>query len=197
MDANSAQPASGRAALLLVGAGLLLGLALGAVVFFGLPAWPGTGTEDARLTATPAPAAVVGIRAPDFTLKDLDGKDVTLSGLAGQVVLINFWATWCGPCRIEMPALQRRYEAFKDQGLVVLAVNLDEPITEVSAFANDFGLTFSVLLDPGASVNDLYRVKGYPSTFIVDREGIINQLRIGSMTERQLDDYLSAVGLEP
>jgi peroxiredoxin len=96
-----------------------------------------------------------------------------------------------------MPALQRRYEAFKDQGLVVLAVNLDEPITEVSAFANDFGLTFSVLLDPGASVNDLYRVKGYPSTFIVDREGIINQLRIGSMTERQLDDYLSAVGLEP
>jgi peroxiredoxin len=187
------QTSSSRAAWLLLGAGLLIGLAIGLVAFYGLPALPSAGfsgagpSANAGPTATPAPAPVVGAPAPDFTLNDLASQPVTLSGLQGQVVLINFWATWCGPCRIEMPAIQRRYEALKDQGFTVLAVNLDEPITEVSAFVNEYGLTFPVLLDPGAKVNDLYRVRGYPTSFVVDREGFIKQLHIGSMTEAQLD----------
>ena len=194
------QPASPRAAWLLLGAGLLVGLAAGLVVFYGLPAWPAGGQPVSAVlpggpTSTPAPAPVVGAPAPDFTLKDLSGHEVALSSHTGHVVLINFWATWCGPCLVEMPAIERRYEALKDEGFVVLAVDDDEAITDVSAFARELDLTFTVLLDPGAAVNDLYRVRGLPTSFVVDREGVIQQLHIGLMTEEQLDGYLAKVGL--
>jgi peroxiredoxin len=190
--------ASGRAALLILGAGLLFGLAAGAVVFFGLPSLPvvsGARATPGGPTFTPAPAAVAGAPAPDFTLKDTSGQDVTLSSLKGQVVLINFWATWCGPCRFEMPAIQQRYEALKEKGFTVLAVNLDEPLDDVSAFAESYKLTFPVLLDPGAAVNDLYRVRVYPTSFMVDEEGTVSRLHLGVMTESQLDDYLAGLGL--
>jgi peroxiredoxin len=194
------QPASPRAAWLLLGAGLLVGLAAGLVVFYGLPAWPAGGQPVSAVfpggpTSTPAAAPVVGAPAPDFTLKDLSGHEVALSSYAGDVVLINFWATWCGPCLVEMPAIERRYEALKDRGLVVLAVDDDEAITDVSAFAHELDLTFTLLLDPGAAVNDLYRVRGLPTSFVVDREGVIRQLHIGLMTEEQLDGYLAKAGL--
>ncbi len=194
------QPASPRAGWLLLGAGLLVGLAAGLVLFYGLPAWPAGGQPVSAVfpggpTSTPAPAPVVGAPAPDFTLKDLSGAEVALSSHKGHVVLVNFWATWCNPCLIEMPAIERRYEALKDKGLVVLAVDDDEAITDVSAFVRQLGLTFTVLLDPGAVVNDLYRVRGLPTTFVVDREGVIQQLHIGLMTEEQLDGYLAKVGL--
>ena len=171
-------------------------------MFYGIPAWPGGGSPFSApvtpggATLTPAPAAVVGAPAPDFTLTDLGEKTVTLSNLKGQVVLINFWATWCGPCRVEMPAIQHRYETFKDQGFTVLAVDFDEPLTEVSAFARALNLTSTVLLDPGGSVNELYHVRGYPSTFMVDRSGVIKKLHIGLMTEKQLDNYLASLGLK-
>jgi len=186
---------------IILGVGLLVGLGLGLIMFYGIPAWPvgglsvGIPVTPGGPTLTPAPAAVVGAPAPDFSLKDLTDNTVTLSNLKGQVVLINFWATWCGPCRVEMPAIQRRYDAFKDQGFTVLAVDFDESLTEVSAFARALNLTFTVLLDPGGSVNDLYHVRGYPSTFIVDRTGVIKKLHIGLMTEKQLDNYLAGLGL--
>ena len=194
------QPSSRWAGWILLGAGLLIGLAAGLVVFYGIPAWPTGGQPVSAAipggpTATPAPAPVVGAPAPDFTLNDLSGNQVTLSSFRGQVVLINFWATWCGPCLIEMPAIERRYEALKDKGFAVLAVDDDEAITDVSAFTHELDLTFLVLLDPGAMVNDLYRVRGLPTSFVVDREGVIQQLHIGLMTEEQLDGYLAKVGL--
>ncbi len=193
------QPTSSRAAWLLLGAGLLIGLAAGLVVFYGLPAWPAVGQSAAAVpggpTTTPAPAPVTGAPAPDFTLNDLASKPVTLSSFKGRIVLINFWATWCGPCLIEMPAIQKRYEAFQDQGFVVLGVDADEPISDVETFVHTLNLTFPVLLDPGATVNDLYRVRGLPTTYIVDRDGVISRLHIGSMTEDQLDGYLSKLGL--
>jgi peroxiredoxin len=191
--------ASARTSWIILGVGLLVGLGTGLLLFYGIPAWPVSGqpfVTPGGPTLTPAPAAVVGAPAPDFTLTDVAGNAVTLSKLKGQVVLINFWATWCGPCRVEMPAIQRRYEAFKDQGLTVLAVNFDEPLIDVSAFQNSFNLTFPVLLDPGGIVNDLYRMRGYPSSFMVDRSGLITKLHIGLMTEKQLDNYLAGLGLK-
>ncbi len=110
-------------------------------------------------------------------------------------MLINFWATWCGPCRIEMPALQARYDALRDEGFTVLAVDFDEPEDDVRAFRDELDLSFPMLLDPGARVQELYRVRGYPSSFFVDREGVIRVVHIGLMTEGQIDDYLAQVGI--
>ena len=188
---------SSRAPWLLLGAGLLIGLALGLIVFYGLPALSAAGRAAPPGPAgTSAPAPVVGAPAPDFTLQDTGGAAVSLSGQKGKVVLVNFWATWCGPCRLEMPAMQQRYSTYKDQGFVVLAVDYDEPLADVSAFAQELNLTFPILLDPGANVNNLYRIVGYPTSFFVDREGKITRLHLGAMTEAQLDGYLADFGFK-
>ncbi len=192
-------PASPRASLLILGAGLLFGLALGLVLFGGLPSLPAAGNllpgRPGGSTATPAPAPVLSAPAPDFTLADLSGAAVSLADLRGRPVLINFWATWCGPCRIEMPAIQRRYETYQAQGFSVLAVDAGEPAADVSAFVQEYQLTFTILLDPALKVNDLYRVRGYPTSYFVDRAGYVRALHIGSMSERQLDGYLKLLGL--
>jgi thiol-disulfide isomerase/thioredoxin len=119
---------------------------------------------------------------------------MSLVDLRGQVVLINFWATWCGPCKLEMPAIQARYN---DGGFAVLAVDFDEPADRVQAFVNDLDLSFSILLDPGGVVQELYRVRGYPTTFFVDADGIIRVLHIGEMSEEILDQYLAQMGVRP
>ncbi len=126
--------------------------------------------------------AVAGM-APDFTLRTLDGKQVTLSDLRGRPVLINFWATWCPPCRLEMPAMQRVYERHKDEGLVILAVNYRETEEQVRPFVEELGLTFSILLDRDGNVANQYRVLGLPTTYFVDRTGRVRQVRVGAMSE--------------
>jgi peroxiredoxin len=133
--------------------------------------------------------------APDFSLGSLSGEEVRLSEFRGQVVLLNFWATWCAPCRLEMPAFQERFDRLSPD-LVVLAVNNNETSTDVSNFVQELGLTFDPLLDPGAEIQDLYQIIGYPSTFFVNPDGQIQEIHIGIMTEDQLDGYLSALGLD-
>lgn len=156
------------------------------------------GEEDpARLTsaANVAVEPVLNARAPDFTLQTTSGDVVGLSDFLGQPVLINFWATWCGPCRIEMPAIQDRYLGFKDDGLVVLAVNFDESQEAVTAYGEELGLTFPLLLDPGGEIQKRYRNRSYPTSFFVDSEGVIRAHHIGVMTENQLDENLARIGL--
>jgi peroxiredoxin len=133
-------------------------------------------------------------QAPNFMLSDLSGQEISLSDLRGRVVLINFWATWCGPCQLEMPALQSRYEMYEGD-LTVLAVDFDEPADLVQDFVDEYGLTFDVLLDPGASVQQLYRVLGYPTSVFVDEQGVIRIIHVGIMAESQLDSYLGEMGL--
>jgi peroxiredoxin len=137
-----------------------------------------------------------GALAPDFSLLNLDGEQITLSELRGQPVMINLWATWCAPCRIEMPHIQDRFERYAGEGFLVLAVDFDEPAGIVADFRDELGLTFDILLDPGAEVQELYRNRNYPSTFFVDADGVIQVQHIGLMTEGQLDENLAAIGLE-
>ncbi|KAA3647261.1 MAG: hypothetical protein DWQ07_07095 [Chloroflexi bacterium] len=140
-------------------------------------------------------APVVDSLAPDFELENIEGELVSLSDYRGKAVLINFWATWCGPCRIEMPAIQSRFEAHSDE-FVVLAVDNNEPQEAVAAFFDELQLTFPGLLDPGGEIQELYRVRGYPSSYFVDQNGVVKVIHIGVMTEGQLDDYLSQVGID-
>jgi len=136
-----------------------------------------------------------GSIAPDFKLQNLDGEEVQLSDFRGHPVLINLLATWCGPCRLEMPAIQERFELYEEDGLVVLAVDFDEPAKVVEDFRNELGLTFQILLDPGANVQKLYRNRNYPTSFFVDESGVIQVHHIGVMTEGQLDDNLAEIGV--
>lgn len=187
--------ASTRAPLLIAGGGLLIGLAVGLVVLFGLPA-SARSPAIAGGPGTPqviAAAPVVGAPAPDFRLKDLAGETRSVAEARGHPLLINFWATWCGPCRIEMPAIEARYQANKAKGLLVYAVDFDEPQADVADFVKAFNLSFTVLLDPGAKVNDLYQIRGYPTSFFVGGDGVIKVVHIGAMTEGQLDDNLARI----
>jgi peroxiredoxin len=135
----------------------------------------------------------VGQRAPDFTLKTLDGGMVTLSDLQGKPVLLNFWASWCPPCRAEMPDLVRVYEVRKADNLVVLAINLtyQDTIPDAQAFVKEFKMPFPVLLDATGSVaRDQYGLRGLPMSFFVDRHGVIVRRQIGAMTGPQINVFV-------
>jgi peroxiredoxin len=154
-----------------------------------------TASESADLALLEI-APTQGALAPDFSLFNVEGEQITLSELRGHPVMINLWATWCAPCRIEMPHIQDRFERYADDGFIVLAVDFDEPAEFVAEFRDELGLTFDLLLDPGAEVQELYRNRNYPSTFFVDENGVIQVQHIGLMTEGQLDQNLAAIGLE-
>ena len=125
-----------------------------------------------------------GFTAPGLTLQTLDGETITLSDLHGQAVLINFWASWCPPCRNEMPAIQQVYEEYRDEGFIVLAVNSQEQDARVAAFAEPLGLTFPILIDRDGSVFDDYQVAALPTTFFVDRAGVIRGVTTGGFLSR-------------
>jgi peroxiredoxin len=131
----------------------------------------------------------------DFTLKDLDGKEWTLSKLRGKVVLVNFWATWCPPCRKEMPDLDALYARFKAQGFVILAIS-DETAEKVRPFITEHKYKFPALLDPGRAVTELFRVEGIPKTFIYDREGKLAAQSIDMRTMGQFLALLEKAGLK-
>ncbi len=179
---------------LLLASSVFFGLGIGLVFFLGFP----SGADKAAPTPyspRAGPAPVVGAQAPDFTLQALDGGSVRLSEHRGQVVLLNFWATWCGPCRVEMPLFEQEYQALGPDGFQVLAVNFDESETDVRTFQHETGVTFPLLLDPGAKVQRLYRILGYPTSYWIDREGTISAVHVGMMSQRQLEDYMQDLGL--
>ncbi len=132
---------------------------------------------------------------PEFTLKDLSGKTWTFAELRGKVVLVNFWATWCPPCRKEMPDLETLYRRFGSQGLVVLGIS-DEEAAKVEPFIRERKVSFPVLLDPGRKVNEMFVVEGIPKTFVYDREGKLVAQSIDMRTQKQFLEMLGKAGLE-
>jgi peroxiredoxin len=131
----------------------------------------------------------------DFTLTDLEGKSWTLKSLQGKVVLVNFWATWCPPCRKEMPDLDALYKQFQKQGLVILAIS-DEDADKVKPLIAEKGISYTVLLDPGRKVNTLFNVMGIPKTFIYDRSGKLTAESIDMRTHKQFLEMLAQSGLQ-
>jgi peroxiredoxin len=134
-------------------------------------------------------------QSADFTLSDMAGKNWTLKDLRGSVVLVNFWATWCPPCRKEMPDLDALYRRFAPKGLVILAIS-DEEAAKVQPFLAEHPVGYPVLLDPGRKVNELFRIEGIPKSFVYDRDGKLVAQAIDMRTERQFLQMLALAGLD-
>ncbi len=174
---------------------LLRGLQIGDLVRFSLqPRGPEWVVATIKKAGEPAPSRPVIFPAPEFSLPTLSGKSVRLSDLRGKVVLLNFWATWCVPCRTEMPAIEELYQRQKDRGLEVVAVNLDKLSTAgVEAFVKEVAVTFPVVLDPSWSTALAYRVLGLPTTYLIDRAGNVVVREVG---ERDWNDAVSQMAVE-
>jgi len=208
----SQRPIQREALLSVAFAGVLLGLALAwfwyrseaSLARFDPPTpTPTVGILPFGLVPTPTSTPWVytppsrhvpkaGEEAQDFTLPTLDGEAVSLSDYRGSVVALNFWASWCPPCKAEMPALQQAYDQHKEEGLVVLGVNttyIDDRLA-AEEFVAELGLTFPILLDEDGRVSDiLYFVRNLPTSVWIDREGVIRHVQFGEMTPDQIDEW--------
>jgi thiol-disulfide isomerase/thioredoxin len=134
-----------------------------------------------------------GQEAPDFQLTTLDGKQMSLQQLRGKGVLINFWGTWCPPCRSEMPVLEKAYEKYRDQGFEIVSVNIAETDVAVASFAKQYGLTFPIWMDRERDVVRLYKINPIPTSFFVDPNGVIVKKVEGPLNLDQLDLYIHQI----
>jgi peroxiredoxin len=211
-----AQTGGRRIWLLLVGM-VLLGMALAVLLFgnslFGRrgPTVVEPGADEPVLSqvpefelSTPIVADIktdsgegvqAGDTAPNFVLNDLEGNPVSLADFRGRPVIVNFWASWCAPCAVEMPELQAAYEEYEEEGLVILALNQDEPAETARAFFyDDMELTFTPLLDEDSIVASLYTsIDVLPTTYFIAKDGVVTAVQLGPVTQEQVDDYMEQV----
>ena len=136
-----------------------------------------------------------GAKAPGFSLHAMNGETVSLDDLKGKTVVVNFWGTFCPPCKEEMPAMQNQYKQWSDRGVEFLAVNLGESPVTVKSFVNRMELTFPILYDPNLAIRDKYAVNQYPTTFFIDPSGKIRQVKIGKMDEAFIEQTLKGMQL--
>lgn len=151
--------------------------------------------QSGASTAGRIPAPQRGFLAPEFSLATPSGQKISLADLRGKAVLINLWATWCPPCQAEMPAIQKYYDQYKSEGLVVLAVDStaqDNPL-DVVPFVTQHNLTFPILLDETGEVAAKYNLQSLPSSFFVNRDGTINEVVVGAMSDAQIQTSIEAI----
>lgn len=190
---------------------LVLPLGLLAIILGGLWYWDardsgpgvddgGYGTVDlpaARNVTGRSPAVERGRAAPDFLLETPDGGELRLSDLQGQPVLVNFWASWCSPCRAEMPELVAAYERYRDDGLVIIGVNLQETNGRVISFAEDFGIEFPLVIDRDGELSDVWRlggpIEGIPTSYFIDATGVVRAFFFGPMQADDLEERLAEI----
>ena len=178
----TSQPSPGRFyAMLLIGTGIV---SIG-IMFFMILNNSAASTQD--FSAVPAK---VNFAAPELTLEDLSGKSVSLKDHLGSVVLVNLWATWCPPCREEMPTLQSFYEKYKADGFVLIAINQEETGDVVEPFVEEFSLTFPIWLDIDYQAQRVFNTMNLPSSYVIDRNGRVRLMWIGGISKKNLEKYV-------
>ncbi len=191
MSKSTSRPLEGRSATLaltIVGVGLVL---IGVAAFFMVYAPQKTGAAQAVQQLSAVPVAV-NFAAPELKLTDVEGVSASLSDYRGQVVLVNLWATWCPPCKKEMPTLQAFYTAHQADGFTVIAVNDGDPTEDVTKFVQDYQLTFPVWLDPKYTATEVaFKNMSLPSSYVIDREGVIRLQWVGEITNDMLEKYVT------
>ncbi|MDX8359770.1 MULTISPECIES: thiol-disulfide oxidoreductase ResA [Bacillaceae] len=138
-------------------------------------------------------AVAKGDQAPDFVLTDLEGNTHRLSDYKGQGVFLNFWGTWCKPCELEMPYMNNQYQYFKDKGVEIIAVDIDESEFSVKKFVDKHGLTFPVVIDEDSQVMNAYDVGNLPTTFLIDKDGKVVDIVNKTMSESDVKQYMESI----
>jgi peroxiredoxin len=193
---------NGRSPFLFLGGAVLIGLAAVLLIFGSgmfrqeesvlkqIPTGSGEATV-AQVVSDDSGVLMAGDTAQNFFLQDLQGNTVSLEDFRGRPVVVNFWATWCAPCRLEMPALQDAQDQYEDEGLVILAINDQESVEDVADFVDELDLRLTTLLDPDGVVSGLYNVFNFPTTVFVDADGVVTAVHRGLLVESQIEEYLS------
>jgi len=169
---------------LLLGLGLIL---IAASIYFIVQDTP----DQTELLVVPVR---VNFASPELTLTDIDGVTHSLADYRGQVVLVNLWATWCPPCKAEMPTLQTFHDKYLDKGFTVIAINDGDPTPDVLQFVDDYELTFPVWLDPTyTATEDAFKTMNLPSSYIIDREGTVRLSWVGEISNKMLEKYVTPI----
>lgn len=168
-----------------------LGFLTVGVMFFILLDQQTASTQD--FSTVPAK---VNFPAPELILQDLSGRQVSLADYRGTVVLVNLWATWCPPCREEMPTLQAFYEKYKDDDFELIAINQEEALEVVQPFVDEFGLTFPIWLDEDYEAQQKFNTMNLPSSYVIDRNGTVRLMWIGGISKKNLEKFVPDVILE-
>jgi cytochrome c biogenesis protein CcmG/thiol:disulfide interchange protein DsbE len=172
-------------AMVLIGVGLLV---LGVVSWIALPKAASTNRSSGERSVIPVE---VEFPAPELTLTDLQGNPVSLTGYLGHIVLVNNWATWCPPCKAEMPILQDYYDEHRHQEFTIIAIEAGEPVFEVADFVKQYGLSFVVWPDPTQSATVAFRNPALPSSYLIDRTGMVRLAWTGAIDRESLDKYIT------
>ncbi len=183
-DRKKAQAAQ-NLILLVVGIGLIL---VAVAAFLAIPRAQAEVAEQVAPGIVPAP---VNFPLPEVQLTDLDGKPVALADYKGQVILYNAWATWCPPCKEEMPTLEAYYQAHQQEGFVIVAIEDGEPVDEVAAFVKAYGLTFPVWPDLKWVATTAFKTNTLPTSFVIDRSGTVRLTWTGAITRAILEEYVT------
>ena len=177
--------------MIVLGAGLIL---VGLAAFI---AWPKSEFDTPSTDSLKTVSVAVDYAAPKLSLSDLNGTEYSLADYHGKVVLVNLWATWCPPCKAEMPTLKAYYEEHAADGFVTIAVNDGDPAEAVAAFVQEYELTFPVWLDPSYEATErAFKTRNLPSTFVIDREGNIRLRWVGEIDRVTLEKYVTPLILE-
>lgn len=171
---------------ILIFAAVLVIAGIGTLIWMGIKT-----VSDSKYNVESPALMQEGNQALDFELASLDGGNVALSDYQGNIIIMNMWATWCPPCRAEMPELDQFYQAHKADGLVVLAVNGRESESTVRPFIEANNFTFPVLLDIDGEVGRQYMARSFPTTYVIDRNGRIHHVKVGQISEQELEQIVS------